>query len=131
MEAIQESDKAPNTGSAVTQDAVRAVSIVGRIIDYFFLTMFTLGLAVIGIASFMTEKGTTAHRFWVSFGYVAFFGIGFGLLFLSQYVLRSILAIFFNAGVAALTQPPGAPNPGGAGNAPNASTHPTDSTAKH
>jgi hypothetical protein len=119
-----------DSGSPVLKDAVRAFSIVGRIINYFFIAMFTVGLSVIGIASFMSGTGSTTHRVFAALGYVAFFGVGFGLLFLSQYVLRIVLAIFFNAGVSALQQEPGAPNAGDPGNDPNRSSQRGNTTGQ-
>jgi hypothetical protein len=93
-------------GGLVLRDAERAVSIVGRIVNIVFLVVFVLGLSVIGIGTFMAGTGSIGHRLAASLGYVAFFGIGFGLLFLSQWVLRQVLWVFFSAGAAALTQDP-------------------------
>jgi hypothetical protein len=97
--------------SSIAGDAVRAVSLAGRIVNYAWLAAFVAGILLIGIGSFVTAKGSGFHRFAVAFGYTAFFGVGFGLLFLSQYLLRQILWLFFSAGVSALAQPPSQPNP--------------------
>ena len=97
--------------SSLAGDAVRAVSIAGRILNYAWLAGFVIGILLIGIGSYVTAKGSGFHRFAVAFGYTAFFGVGFGLLFLSQYMLRQILWLFFSAGVSALAQPPSSPGP--------------------
>jgi hypothetical protein len=109
----------------VVRDAVQAFSIAGRIVNYLFLAVFVLGLSIIGIASFVTGTGTTGHRFAASLGYVAFFGIGFGLLFLSQWLARQVLFMFFNVGVAALSETPGKPAAG------DGTDNKADGTAKH
>ena len=104
--------------SSLAGDAVRAASIAGRIVNYAWLAAFVIGVLLIGAGSFVTAKGSGFHRFAVAFGYTAFFGVGFGLLFLSQYLLRQILWFFFAAGVSALAQPPGANDPNAAPAAP-------------
>ena len=89
---------------SVVADAVRSFSLAGRIIDYVFYAVFLLGLLVIGIAFFRSEGGSIADRLWVAFRNVALFGAGFGLLFLSRYLLRRLLSFFLYAGVSALEQ---------------------------
>ena len=104
--------------SSLAGDAVRAVSIAGRIVNYAWLAAFVIGVLLIGVGTFVAGKGSGFHRFWAAFGYTTFFGIGFGLLFVSQYLLRQILWFFFAAGVSALAQPPGANDPNAAPAAP-------------
>ena len=111
--------------SSFAGDAVRAVSIAGRIVNYVWLAAFVVGILLIGVGSFVTAKGSGFHRFAVAFGYTAFFGVGFGLLFLSQYLVRQILWLFFSAGVSALAQPPGAPDPHAASTAAATKDEPT------
>lgn len=100
--------------SSIASDAVRALSLAGRIVNYAWLVAFVIGVLLIGVGTFVAGKGSGFHRFVAAFGYTAFFGIGFGLLFVSQYLLRQILWFFFSVGVSALAQPPASADPNAA-----------------
>jgi hypothetical protein len=113
--------------SPVMKDAERAVSIAGRVFNYYYVAMVVLALACLGLVTFLNTKGSGLHRTAVTLGYVTLFGVVFGLIFAWQYALRLVLRIFFNAGMAALSQ---RPDPSAAGDTASGAGRPLPTTEK-